>query len=168
MRAQSPSSADMRAFRWHLAPLERKLESSIESTRRMRAELQRRSETVKRALDVLAERRRSELKAASAARSSSVDPVAHARVLRYLMQVSAEIEGKHAEATELHRQIRRARQDCLDAERQLECVVRMREAAQAAYAAGQFRALAKESDMAWLAVRASRDPQATGPDGGGA
>lgn len=157
MKAQSPARCDLRAFRWHLAPLERKLEANFEAARLARAVLQRQAEAVYHAIEVLVQQRRHALDSASTPRDGAIDTRAHARVLGYLLQVAGTIEGKHAEAGEVDHRIRRARQDCVDAERQLACIVRMREAAQAAYAAGQFRALAKEADMAWLALHADRE-----------
>jgi hypothetical protein len=147
----------MRAFRWHLAPLERKLEANIEAARLARAVLQRQAESLKLSIEALADQRRTEIKAAAVTRNGALDPRAHARVLKYLVAVSGTIESKHAEAAELDRRIQGARQECLDSERQLACVVRMREAAQEAYAQGQFRAVAKESDMAWLALHANEE-----------
>jgi hypothetical protein len=167
MKAQSPSSADMRAFRWHLAPLERKLEATIEAARLARAVLQRQAEALKLTIEALADQRRTEIKSAAVACNEAIDPRAHARVLKYLVQVSGTIESKHAEAADLDRRIQGARQDGLDSERQLACVVRMREAAQAAYAQDQFRAVAKESDLAWLALRANED-RSGGFEGAGA
>lgn len=157
MKAPVPWRADMRAFRWHLAPLERKLEASIEVARVARAHLQRQADVLQRSIDLIAEQRRRELKDAARATRIAIDPRVHARILQYLVQLSGTIERKQEEAVALRRRIDAEARACADAERQLACVERMREAAQAAYAAGQFRTAEKEADLTWLAARARED-----------
>jgi hypothetical protein len=147
-----PSTADLRAFRWHLAPLERKLKMNIEAARSTHAALRRQARQLQQVIERLARQRSEELKLARIG-AERLDPTTQTRALRHLVRLSTSIEEGTSETAALQRRIDTAARACTDAEQQLARLERMRDAAQSAFAAAQLRAAEKNADVAWLAAR---------------
>lgn len=152
---------DMRAFRWSLAPLERKLQWERDASQsRMALVLQRLRDCEQRNRH-LASERDSQVSSAAARWRQAADPQAHRQALRFLARMETQLAEGDRHWRALQMEVDRARQDCLERERRLETLMKMRRAAIQAHVRVATLRLAKEADIAWLA----RDPGPRSGDG---
>lgn len=156
MKTSLSGTADLRGFRWHLEPLRRKLEADLEGARLVLAALLREEDGLAAAMRELEARF---LQEARAVLSGPLDPQRRARALAYLTQRAQALDERRRDACELRSRVTVAREACLMAERRLASTERLRGKAQALFAADQLRRVAKEADIAWLAMRSRPQPE---------
>jgi len=154
---------DLRGFPWQLAALERNLEHAVDLARAALAAAQRRAETLETTLQSLETQKAEQLQGAVASAGQRIDPAAQGRLLRFLAQAEARRVARQLELARLRDHVAAARQECTAADRELACLRRLRESAEAVHATAQLRREAKEADLAWLthASRARRTPAST-------
>lgn len=150
MRRVLPARADLRAFRWPLAPLERKLEGELETARTALGAL--RQEEADLIGDVEALERTLSEQARHAATDSEQVLDAHRYYgrLHYLAGLVEQIAQRTATATRLRERIEVASKVCIVRDVKLGCVRRLRESATDTYAREQMRRESREADLAWL------------------
>lgn len=150
---------DLRAFRWQLDPLERRLDGAVESARLAVAGLQRQLHAFDDAARRrLAHQREQEQQALQSARH---DVHAGALAVRYLASLEAARRDTDAARAELEQRVAAAQAACGQRQRQLESVQALRHAAQRQHAQQQLRRECREADAAWLALRQQRRAAAT-------
>ncbi|GAB3771664.1 hypothetical protein GCM10028796_40890 [Ramlibacter monticola] len=145
---------DLRAFRWHLEPLQRHLDGAVESARLELGALQRHLHL----LDEAAQRRSAHQREQErrAARSAPDDLHARARAVRYLASLEEARLAAEASRVGLEQRVVAARAACAERQRQLESVEALRHAAQRQHAQQQLRREWSEADAAWLALMQRR------------
>ena len=143
---------DLRGFPWKLAMLERKLEHAVDVARSALAAAQGEAAAATTAVQWL-EAQKAAQTPRRRATGERFDAAAQVRLLRFLAQAEDRLADRNRELAQLQARIAMARRGCVDADRELARVRRLRESAQAAYAAEQLRRQAKEADLAWLAAR---------------
>lgn len=147
--ASAPPGVDLRAFRWGLHPLERKLDGALEAARVALALLQRQE---RRLDEVVTHWREHELRQQRiASECVQRDPRMAPHVLGYLGSVQGELAAAAERRAALQGQLVTARADCVERQRQLACVRSLRATAQAVHAQEQMRREARAADAAWLA-----------------
>jgi hypothetical protein len=155
------SRADLRGFRWQLAPVEIKLNASVDAARMALALLRQQETGLQQGIATLKTQLDEGFAEVSAPAGAALHPWARASTLRYLVQQGQKLRAREVEAEALRLEVARARRDCASLRRQLACVEKLRSAAQAAFASEQMRAVAKEADLAWLAATARSIPPMT-------
>ena len=135
---------DLRGFPWKLAMLERKLEHAVDVARSALAAAQGEAAAATTAVQWL-EAQKAAQTPQRRATGERFDAAAQVRLLRFL--------GPPCPRTGMPPRIAMARRGCVDADRELARVRRLRESAQAAYVAEQLRRNAVAADLAWLAAR---------------
>ena len=152
--SQAAPRVDLRAFRWPLEPLERRLDGAVESARLAIAGLQRQLHAFDDAArHRLAHQREQEQRALRSARH---DVRAGALAVRYLASLEAARRDADAARAELEQRVAAARAACAQRQRELESVQALRRAAQREHAQQQLRRECREADAAWLALRQQR------------
>lgn len=142
---------DMRGFSWKLAALERKLGHELDLATAALATAQREAAGLREAAQRLERESQEQLQAAGAALARELDPVAHRRALGYLVQLRQRLWDALRAAEAGHSRVREAAQACIEADRKLASVRRVRELSERAYAQAQGRREAREADRSWLA-----------------
>ena len=140
--------ADLRAFRWRLEPLHRKLRADLDAAQFTLATLLRQDKEMGEAIRLLDQQF---LKDARDVLNAPLQPQNRACSLQFLADRGGELDARRREAAELRRRITAARERCMAAERRLVSLETLRGNAQAAFAQEQMRAAAREADTAWLA-----------------
>jgi flagellar biosynthesis chaperone FliJ len=152
------AGTDLRAFRWALQPLERKLDTAVEQARLALAAAQRQASEL---ADWIAERKlqhaRDEGAAAACVRA---DPRLAAHANAWLATLQQELQQAAGREAELRRRVETARAQCVERQRQLACVQALRREAEREHAQGQQRRADREADAAWLARLQGRRPAA--------
>jgi DNA repair exonuclease SbcCD ATPase subunit len=148
------TQVDLRAFRWPLQPLERKLQADVDAARAALASL--RQAARERASDIkeLEQHWSAQARSAAPGPSATLDPCAHGLQLRYLGGLAARIDEMRQQAGALEARIAQAAAACLARQRKLASVEKQRERAEGVYAADQLWLASKEADLAWLAQAA--------------
>lgn len=145
---------DLRAFRWPLHAVAGKQQVDTESRRLALAQLQGREAAQREQVRALDERHARELRMAAATQGAVLDAASHARSLHRLVRQEGALQEQRALLAEILRSVDVAKQACLAARRQAECLDRLRVLARGDYLARLQRANAKEADAAWLALHA--------------
>ena len=156
MKSPAAGTVDMRAFRWRADALLRKLQvqrelacAALAVAGREALQRQRRVDEGERACQAFLD---------WAARSSAhrPDPVAMSHGLAHLSRLADQLAEARTQVQDCHQREQHAREGCLEADRQLSCVTKMRDAAAAEHALQQLRSCAREADHLWLARGARR------------
>jgi hypothetical protein len=152
--AQAGPSADLRAFRWNLEPVERRLQATLESARLALARLQQQSNAQEQVgRQRVIEQREQEALALESARR---DVFAAAHAVRYLASLETQRIAADARRAELAQRLAAARLACVERQRQFESAQTLRFAAQRQHALEQLRREWRQADAAWLAFTARR------------
>lgn len=153
-------TVDLRAFRWRLAGLDRKLDHELECTRSALAALQREAASLDALRHEMTEAHFDALRKTSKLLADAVDPVAHRACLQYLAATEDRLRERSDEAGQLDARVMEARKACLDADRRLASLRSLRQDEEADYTREQSRRIARDADLAWLALAATRDQAA--------
>jgi flagellar biosynthesis chaperone FliJ len=147
--------ADMRAFQWRLAALERKLEHDLGRAHTALAALQREAASLDTVRREMADVQAAHLRRTAALVPRKLDPTAYRACLHYLALAEDRLHQHRCDAEQLAARVADARRACLDADRKLASLRSLRERDEAAYATEQSRRRAREDDLAWLANAAT-------------
>ena len=162
MNGAGSKRVDLRAFRWQLAPLEKKLNANVDAACIALAVIRQREASLQQAIGTLESQRDREMVAVAALAGTTVDPWVRASTLKYLARQGRQLGARQLEAAALRLEFEKARETCASWRRQLACVEKLRAGAQAAFATQQLRAVAKEADLGWLAAHARSGPRLAG------
>lgn len=150
---------DLRGFVWKLAALERKLERDVELARIHLASLHREAlalEDNRRALD-------RELREQARIDALRFGSATQRTAFEYLAQVQRRQEQAANSAAALAVRVEHARRACVDVDRQLASVGKLRQGQEQRYARQQQRRADRAADLDWLA----RGGNTPGPCPGG-
>lgn len=150
MRGVLPARVDLRAFRWRLAPLERKLEGDLEAARATLSGMRQEEADLIREVEALEQNLSEQAKHAAAASEQVLDAHRYHGRLHCLAGLVEEIAQRTATATRLRERIAVAAKVCIARDVKLGCVRRLRDLATDAYAREQMRRESREADLAWL------------------
>lgn len=157
----SRAQVDLRAFRWPLQPLERKLQAELDAARARLAALRQAAREPADRVAALEQQWTEQARSATPIPEGALDPAAHQRQLCYLGSLARQIDKMRKEANQLGAHVAEAAAICLQQERKLAVVQKRRERAESLYAGEQLRRASKEADLAWLArtgCRLARKP----------
>lgn len=143
----------VRGFDWRLAPLQRKLEWEVDAARMQLAGALARSEATARALREIQAVQQQAAQDARAAVSLRADPLAHQRMLRYLVGVAGQVEVATDEEKKAGEGLAAAREELLERQRRLDVLLRARGNALDAHLQERARGAQVEADATWLVLR---------------
>lgn len=143
----------VRGFDWRLAPLQRKLEWEVDAARTQLAGALAQCETAARALREIQAVQQQAAQDARVAVSVRADPLAHQRMLRYLVSVAGQVELAATEEKKAGDGLAAAREELLQRQRRLDVLLRARGNALDAHLQEKARGAQVEADATWLALR---------------
>jgi flagellar biosynthesis chaperone FliJ len=150
------SGVDLRGFPWTLAAAERVRQHAADGAASRLAQAEQARRELQSDLEAMEHARQEQLRFLTGGSSSLVDPARQQHALRYLTQALGQERQRREQQAQLGARVELAKQECVDAQRRLESLRKLREAALARHAQDQLRRQAREADLAWLARRPSR------------
>jgi flagellar biosynthesis chaperone FliJ len=141
---------DLRAFRWPLAPLERKHAHALDTAWMGLAGIRREVGVAQAELLALREAHAADVRALSESCAGGIDARVRLSALQYLADAQQQMQRRTAQANALGARADGAAKDCIEADRRLASVRKLRQAALATFAAQQLRRGFREADLGWV------------------
>lgn len=151
MNGSSTSHADLRAFRWRLASLERVRSSALDTSRLAVASSHRGVLEAEKTLDAIDGRVQLGIAAASIAPERTLDADRHAYSIAYLLNLAEDLANHQQRVDEAKQHMLAAQAACARSHVELVLLRKLRERAQMVYATTAQRIQQAEADAAWLA-----------------
>lgn len=161
MTPATGARADLRGCGASLRPFERRLDAQLEAARLALALLQRREDALQAVERQCAAAGMQQHR--QACEWLAREPHMRPHLLDSLREVDRGIERARADVAAVQEQVAVARAECVDRQRRLACVQRLRAAAERLFAQEQVRRDAREADAAWLGRARQRKLEPVGP-----
>jgi hypothetical protein len=155
MNAERPRSADVRAFVWQLAPVQKKLEWELEAAKSQLAARLQQAAQAERALQQLEATHASEAAAAGLSMQATGDVLAHRRALTYLVDLRRHMASASAVHRHSEQKVLAARAECMRCQRRLDTLLSVRGQALDRHIQQDLRRSSNEADAAYIARRSA-------------